>query len=304
MEAQLRTISEIAGQKRIFISGSSQAREGFDIEYLNREFNKTNTTFFNLGTGGSASVMILFTIKDRLLKKRPEIIIFMPFVGSFYSNYSSKRHPRVFNLATLPYVSKYLGVKVVKSHKIDFIDSFLGKLSIFYKYRESIKRIIDSYVDYHINGGEKLKPKKYVYKKNMRKSHFMKAIKEAKGNKYSVTPYTRLTEHLFILSARDLISKGVKLIVISGPTHPLIKKCYKGEIDSAYNDFLLNQAKKIGFIYLSESQLPLFTEEEFIDFTHLNSRGRNKMSKFLKDYLQENHDLLEDANGRRDPFRD
>ena len=120
-------------------------------------------------------------------------------------------------------------------------------------------------------------------------SYFEDEIKKANKNKYYISQYTELYEELFILFAKDVVSEGVKLIVISGPTHPLINLCYPEELDIAYNNFITEQASEIGFTYLPENKLPPFSAEDFIDFTHLNAQGRSKLSRFLKIYLEENN---------------
>ena len=96
-------------------------------------------------------------------------------------------------------------------------------------------------------------------------------------------------QDLFIQIAEDMTSEGVDLIVISGPTHPLLAETYDEELDYAFNNFLYNQSESIGFTYLSKDELPSFNEEDFIDFTHLNAEGRAKMSEFIEDYLEENN---------------
>jgi hypothetical protein len=292
-EAKLRTIPEITNQKRIFLIGSSQTRVDFDMEYLNRKSKKTNTIFYNLGVSGAAQPIEIFMLKDRLLEKKPDVIIYMPFVASFYSEYTFSTMKHYFNPAILPYLVKYAGIKNLKIHKDDFVDSFLGEFCIFCKYRESTRRIFRNYASGRIYAEEERKIVKHGYEKNKPKAYFINEIEKSDGNRYNTTPYTKLNENLFILFAEDLISRGVKLIVMSGPTHPLMKECYKRKIDTVYNNFLSEQAGRIGFIYLSQNQLPSFREEEFRDFTHLNAFGRDKLSKFLEFYLLKNHYLLE-----------
>jgi hypothetical protein len=123
----------------------------------------------------------------------------------------------------------------------------------------------------------------------MPESYFEDEIKKDNKNRYYISQYTELNEELFTTFARDVVSDGVKLIIISGPTHPLIKLCYSEELDIAYNSFIAEQASEIGFTYLRENQLPSFTAEDFIDFTHLNVQGRSKLSSFLKIYMEENN---------------
>lgn len=290
-EAQLRIIPDIIGSKKIFLTGSSQARTDFDVEYLNNKLKNTNAIFYNLGVAGQAQPMEMFIVKNKLLRKKPEVIVYVSFVGSFYEDCNYKRLRCYFYPAILPYMLKYVGMESVTGHKKDLIYAFLKESSVFFRYRESIRRILENYVHDFLYAEKKTWFKKYVQEKNETEAYFINKIKEANKNKYKVTPYTKLNKALFVLLAKNIVSKDVKFIVINGPTHPLLKECYREEIDYAYNNFLADQAEKIGFVYLSESSLPKFTEKDFIDFLHLNASGKNKLSRFIEEYLLNSHYL-------------
>ncbi len=289
LEAQLRIMPCSNDKIRIFITGSSQAREDFDIENLNVEFEKAGVVFYNLGISGEAQPIEMFMLRDKLLEKNPKIIIYVPFVGSFYSDYNFRRMRYYFNPAIIPQMLKYVGVTTVISYREYFLDSFLGQIEVLYRYRDLIKGIFIRAVKHYINSGRRTEPRLFAYTKNKPKSYFEMEIGKAKRNKYHFSRYTKINKDLFIGFANDVILNGTKLIVITGPTHPLIKKVYDEEIDIAFNQFLSEQAGRFGFIYLSENDLPSFTEADFIDFTHLNASGRNKLSEFLRIYLQGNN---------------
>ena len=76
------------------------------------------------------------------------------------------------------------------------------------------------------------------------------------------------------------------MLVISGPLHPQVGRIYnQKEIDQKYNKYLYDQARKNGFVYLSEKDLPEFSQEDFIDLTHLKSDGRKRLTEFLADSI-------------------
>ncbi len=287
LEYTLRTISNKEEQRTVFLIGSSQVREDFDLEYLNRELGKENTTVYNLGVYGATPIEI-FMLKDDLLEKRPDIIIYVAFAGTFYDDYNDNDFRRMkyyFDPAILPYFSKYFGTRMLLSQRGALIDSLLGGFSPLYKYRDSIGRSILAAVQHHTRIKNWTEPRPYIYEENKPERYFLDEIKKANGKRFVPRPYTEMSRELFVLFADDVVSNGVKLIYIDGPTHPLCKKLYGREIDTAYNSFISDQADKIGFVYLAESDLPRFTEEEFIDFTHLNEKGRVKFSQFLKEQL-------------------
>ena len=289
IEAQLRTVSATEEQGKIFLTGSSQTREDFDVEYLNNQFSKEQVVFYNLGISGAAHPIEMYMLKEELLSKDPDIIIYVPFVASFYTDCDFSKIKYYFDPIIIPRIIEYEGMQNIISQRVYLEDSFLGKAFFTYKYRESLDRILENAVKNYLNIEKRTEPQIYGYTDNKPESYFEDEIKKANKNKYYVSQYTELNEELFILFAKDVVSEGVKLIVISGPTHPLIKLCYSEELDIAYNNFITEQASKIGFTYLREDQLPSFTAEDFIDFTHLNAQGRSKMSRFLEIYLEENN---------------
>jgi len=294
LEAQLKAIIYTDEGKRIFLTGSSQAREDFNLKYLNNEFKEAGATLYNLGVSGAAQPIELFMIKDRLLGKKPDIVIYVPFVGSFYSKYDFGSMRYYFDPRVIPYMLKHLGVGTLIANREYFFDSFLGKLWIPYKYRDSIRGIFKTAAKHYMNLERRTEAKMYAYVSNKPQSYFENQIREAKQNRYLNTQYTALNKDLFTESACDIIKSGVELIVISGPTHPLIHELYKEEIDLSFDTFLLDKANEIGFVYLSENELPPFTEADFIDFTHLNALGRHKLSRFLSTYIRENVYLMEE----------
>ena len=82
LEAQLRGITPSDGVKRVFLTGSSQTREDFDVAYLNRKTAETHTLFYNFGTSGNASPIEMFMLKDKLLARKPAAILYVPFVAA------------------------------------------------------------------------------------------------------------------------------------------------------------------------------------------------------------------------------
>lgn len=288
LEAQLRGIAPSDDRKKIFLTGSSQTREDFDVDSLNRNLEESHTVFYNFGISGNASPIEMFMLKDRFLAKKPLAIIYVPFIGTFYSRYYFEKMKYYFSPVILPHLLKALGLtQIVKSENMrtSLIDSLLGTRTVFYRYRESLGRIIFTALSDYTHIARRGAPEKYAYKKSKPAAYFAREIKRAQGNKYSVSGYTAFSEYLFIRFAQDIIAEGVQLIVISGPVHPLITKCYSEKIDVRYHGFLSHQAEKLGFAYLSQNHLPRFTEQDFIDFTHLNESGRSKLTRFLEAYV-------------------
>lgn len=289
IESQLRTNSVSEDKNTVLLIGSSQTREDFDVGYLNREMRETGTVFYNLGFGGGNPINI-YMLKNRLLSQKPDIVIEVLFVGSFYQDYSFPGLKRFFyDPAILPDMLRYWGTQTIIDNGTEFGDAFIGMTSVFYRYRESLRRIIASAVTDGITGKRRIRPELYHYTENKPASFFETVLNRWKSpsRRFYISQDTGLNQGLFTQFAEDMISEGVELIVISGPTHPLLAETYDEELDYAYNSFLYNQSQSLGFTYLSKDDLPTFVEGDFIDFTHLNADGRAKMSEFIEAYLED-----------------
>jgi hypothetical protein len=285
LEAQIRMVQPNSGCKKIFLVGGSQTREGYDVKYLNEKFKKNNTMFYNFGVSDGVHPIDMVMLKNRLIKKNPDSIVYMPYIGSFYSDYQFSKMNYYCYLSNRRDILKYLKAKNIIIPRDVVVDSFVSDFSIFYKYRKSFVRIFCNAFKQYFTGYGKREIEKYVYKENKPFSYFREQIKEAKGKKYEIVSTTELEKVMFNLFAKDIILKDIEFIVVDSPAHPLIKKCYKEDLRYAYNCFLSDQAREIDFIYLSENQLPRFTEDDFVDFLHLNKSGRKKLSEFLGEYL-------------------
>src|SRR6185436_3975239 len=75
-EAMLRAIPPQAPFKKVLILGTSQAREGIDADYLNKEF--PHARFYNLAMSGSSAPIDNFLAEDKLLALNPDAVIYMP----------------------------------------------------------------------------------------------------------------------------------------------------------------------------------------------------------------------------------
>jgi len=281
LEYQLRKAESEKQMKKILLIGSSQVREGFDANALNSATKKANISFYNLGLSGGAPSVDMFMIKDRFFSLDPELIVYMPFVESFFYNYEFSKLKFYFNPSLIKETISNLKMTNTEIHRRALIDSYLSTFSILYKYRSSIKAVFDRKLVYSLAGVDKQQPTKYAHSKNKPDSYFVHGILNSKGNRYNATKYTKGNKKLFKEFAKETLSRDIKFIVITGPTHPLIKKTYSKEIDQKYNDFLSQTAQGLGFIYIGENNLPEFTAKDFRDFTHLNEIGRKKLTSFL-----------------------
>jgi len=291
-DASLRLSKEEKAPLKVFILGSSQAKQDYDLDYLHERFGSRGVRFYNLGMAGTSQPIDMFMMQERLVKHKPDVIIYMPFVASFYSGYKESGHNQikyVFSHRVIPYLFTYLDREEFWTYRDDFAQSVIGVICPLFKYREQINSVAANvYKD--LSGLDKRDgPMKYNYYKDALPEHFEREIKMAKGEKFRVTQYTQINQVLFEKFADYLKEHGVKLIVVQGPTNPRIGDIYDREtVDPLYFSYLDYQQERNGFYLVRSKDIPYIKKEEFIDFSHLNAKGRAKFSNYIGDYLEQN----------------
>lgn len=278
--------------KKVLFTGSSQMREGVDVSQLNVLLQERNAKAFNIGISGGEPMDILM-LSDEILKSKPTLLIYMPFFSSFYGgNYDYRKMKLYFNPSILPYIKKILGTRELLAQRAFVFDSYLGQIVPSLRYRMALKVTIGDYLkavvttrkirSYH-------QQRLFAYKKSKPEEYFRNVLIKNSGRKKSYhTKYTQLEKIVFQEFLRKAHKQDVKLIVISGPCHPFYYKLHDEYIMNEYRLFLTNTCAEDGTKCLLEQDLPQFDELDFIDFTHLNARGRDKMTTFLGDFISTN----------------
>jgi len=284
LKSELKRIAR-EKKRKIFLIGSSQVREGFDTSLLNKALRKTDIRFYNLGVSGGAPPTDMYLLKNKLLKEKPNTIIYMPFVESFYYSYQFSKLKYYFDPFLLPETIDALKMDYSEIHRRALVHSFIGYTSLLFKYRDSLKKILEKRLIFSILDQKKSSPDLFASEKMRKDTYFKKEIIKSQGHRYKITRYTEGNKKLFLKFAQEVKNKGIEFIVISGPTNPLINLTYPREIDKDYEAFLRKASQDIGFKYLSKDDLPDFKKEDFSDFSHLNEKGRISLTKFLLEYL-------------------
>ncbi|MCB4790813.1 MAG: hypothetical protein LHV68_02895 [Elusimicrobia bacterium] len=286
-EAQIKTIPVKGAEKRLLIAGSSQAREGLDIDEINKTLKTINYSAYNLGISGDGHPLEMFMLANKMISRKPSVIIYMPFIASFYGEYDYSKMKYYFSPNILPFFYKYLGLRQLYRLRLYLREDLLGELSVLYKYRDSIKPIFRNMLKHYLKKEIRTGPQKFAYTKNMPETYFTETICNVKA-KFKPGEVTELDKEVFEKFAEKVVSNNIKLIVIDGPANPLIKKCYDNSLDALYSGFISEESQKVGFTYIQEKELPKFNEDEFIDFSHLNAKGREKFTSYLGNYLKLN----------------
>ena len=296
-ESVLRGIPRQTPFKKVFLIGTSQAREDIDVAYLNEQFKDRNIRFYDLGVIGTFYPVDLYMLKDRLIAARPDALFYTPFVETFYTPYKIQPVNNLeyyFNPNILPYLAKHLRREDYdKDFRGDFLDVFAGSFSLFYRFRNHFDEIFYASFKYSLGVEKRPLPMDSFFTEPYPDSYFEKQIeKYKKEQRYRYTRYTDLYQDLFDVFARDVVAHDIRLIVSGCPLHPLFPKICSPQVLEGYDDFLTEQSRRIGFTFAPHAELPPFAAEEFNDFTHLTRAGRARYTRYLIDYFERELETL------------
>jgi len=283
--------AESSPQKKVFLIGTSQGREAFNASVLTERFDR-KIGFYNMGSAAYSAIDFYMEI-DRIIDAKPDLLVYMPYIGNFYLDYDFKRLKYYYNPKVLPFISKDIGTHVFLEKKWFIFDAYLSDALYFYKYREGLKPILFNVLDYMIfRLGKTVEPKYFRYDTSRGSEYFENQVRAFKGSKFYFSQYTDI-EKQALQKVIDSIQKSkIPFIIIDGPVNPKIAGAYEFEVGTAYDEFLAEIADVNHVTFLSKADMPQFPSDQFIDFTHLNSAGRAKFTDFFAEYLQANYTQL------------
>lgn len=284
--ATLRTMPTDFRREKVFLTGASQVREDFEMDFLNEEMGEDGLVLYNLGISGAVHPADTFMQGDEFLEKDPALVVYMPYIKGFYSEYVFEKMKYSFDSKILPHLFGYLGVGEILELRNSFIDSFLGKVFFVFRYRKSLQDVIPSLIEHLLGIERRTEPVLFAHRESRPDSYFREEIEKYGSDWFRRGRYTPLQQEFFKLFARSVVERGIPLIVMDSPSHPLLKKLYDTRLDTEYDGFLREQAEAIGYTYLSRQDLPEFGAGDFVDFTHLNEAGRKKFNSFLVKQLR------------------
>ncbi len=294
VEAQLNMIPGNDRRPRVFILGSSCAKRAFDVNYLTHAFLKEHLSFYNLGIAQAGSSINVLMQKRMWLEKNPAMVIYMLKPYNFYQEEYKFDDARSFDPSVLPVLVKYLGYQRFFSRWTVFVRFYLKEISLFYKYSNFFSRSIMQVGMSCLTGKKMPRSELYPRDRYLPQAYLLDRINrmsEAEVAQFKENKYSALNKECFCLFAKDLVARGIKLVVVNAPVHPVLNLKVHGnrrfveKWGSAYDNFLQNQSRKIGFAYVDAESLPDLDETDFADTFHLNQKGRAAFSQFIERYL-------------------
>ncbi|MFC1698573.1 hypothetical protein ACFL1I_01270 [Candidatus Omnitrophota bacterium] len=288
-----------SADKRVIILGGSTVAQGYDTKYLNTEFLAKGVRFYTIDIPFGNPVQ-LFLLKDRIVKEKPDVVILMPDVGGFYISehglFSLGRFfpytvtwDLIFDPDIVPYLIKHLGVKEVFRERAVFLDGIVNKVVFPRRHRFVLTGILEKMVNAALTG-KKPDFQEYYFTTGCSPDFYEKTEKRFRSeNKRSFeqSKLTPLCKELFVELVLYFQRNNIKVIVVDSPMNQEINSLYDNKLNTLYNDFLLEQANQLDLVYVSLDELPSFDKDnDYIDYDHLNAQGREKMSKFLQQYIE------------------
>lgn len=293
LREQAKIQNEQDDNTHIHLVGTSQTREGFDTDIMNERFTGEGVTIHNLGAA-AYSAMDFYMDVDSIIASNPDLIVYTPYVGTFYLDYDFSRLRFYFNINSITLLNDMLGYEVLIKNKRAILDSYLSYLLYFYKHREGVKAVFFNAVKHLVfNLGETHEVKLFNYTDNFPPEYFEQQYAKHEGNKFYLSRFTPVEKEAFRRAMAKLKAHNIPVLVMDAPGNPLIANTYQPEVRIDYDNFLQQEVVERGIPFLPLSDIPQFDKDDFIDFTHLNSRGRARLSEFLAGYLKENRQLFE-----------
>jgi len=272
-----------------FFLGASQARENVDTRMLKREFGSEGIRFYNLGISNAHAMDLYMTI-DRVLDARPTHIVLISDLNMISSRYMYPKLRPYFNHDAIPAIVSHLGFREVWRERVEFLHSFLGEMFPFYRFRESIGRILKDEVSISV-GASKRKPfLRFAYSKRMNtfdEKILNERLAEQKQGRGARPEEVSMNEWMFESCVKKITEMGIPLLVVDAPYYPGVKEGYFSKLFAPYHSFMILLSEKYGFPYFSDADLNFLEREDFVDHTHLTRSGRIKFTKFISELIRE-----------------
>lgn len=298
-----REIYEINSRKyndidKIIIFGSSMSREGIDQDYLMDNGLKLFQIYnISVSSGTPAdSYLMLNNIKNKESIKLA-IIALAPwqFQKEYTQDFNKSLGAHLF-FKPIPILFLY---DKNRPEQTWFLKNSVASLFNFYKYNDHLKQLIDyNNLSFWKTEEERIKKpaiwQQYKYSENKPEAYFVNELnKEENYIKYSNGNYHWEIESNIQLKAlanffRELENENIPSIIINMPVNPQKEKFYEKELRGNYKQAVMSVLPSNGEFYDYSS---CYNKDYFIDFNHLNEKGRLQLSQELEKIIEKNYAL-------------
>jgi len=287
IDAQLRILKKSNENKKIFIIGGSDAREGIDSDYLNNFFYDNKIDFYNLGIS-NGFISEWFMLEKKLIDSKPSTIyyLFYPEALNYMPDMDQIR--LYFDFSMISYFIEIFSAKIfLNLFGTYFSDFILGEILFLYKYKFAMRKITLNLFQSFIDPNYQKKFSKYIYNISDSKVRLPKHLDELEQRALiKVSKYQPQLKEMFKVFCKNLKLAKINLVIIESPVFPLFKNSlYQNKSYLNLLSFLEKTSYELDFKFINQNQLPKFKKADFIDFYHLNKSGRAKLTNFLSTHL-------------------
>lgn len=295
---KLRQLNESEKSDKILVFGSSMSREGIDPEILTKDLSAFDVFKFSVTRGKPMDFYLMWrNIREEKREEAKLVIISLSpwmFSKKLTLHTEQEEGTRVFFKS-----SAILALYGREAWNLDwFARQSVASVSSFYRYGDYIDQMLD-----HKNlslwkfKGERAiakAPPEYRYSENKPESYFLEQLQNKENLRiYSLSNYTwDIKENIQMRALQQLLhelqQKQIPVLVMDMAVNPYRKQLYESGLEEAYKQFVESAVSSYGKLYDFSSS---YDKENFIDFSHLNPKGRQQFSEDLREIIVEDYAL-------------
>lgn len=282
---------------KIVIFGSSMGREGIDSQYLQQTIGEDKVSVYNFSISSGKPSDFYLIYRQITEKEKIKLVVLTISPWAFEKMYTGniKTGVDVFtNLAFKPTpIFEIMGWP--DTGTLWFLRESVISAVPIYKYNEYFQKIIDQKnLSFWKQPQEKAKLeswRQYRYPENKPEEYFIEELKKEKNYEeyrninYDWEPGENLQIRALVRLIRGLEEKAIPVLVVDMPVNPYKQAFYEEGLVESYSAAVrlaLGQSRFTDFSFT-------YPKEDFVDFNHLNSRGRERFSQDLADILKNSY---------------
>ena len=267
-------LDEIKGKRRAILIGSSQANRSIDEVLMNRLIGESVWTT-ELTQPGARGFDLLTLTRDMPLKKGDLIICYLSEI-MFYGEGSGIVAADFMNFSELPDTIDLKGWNLMAPDSIR--SGLLGRVLPLYRYRNSLS--------HRILGWSMVNLQQLRFDQSLEPDLEEQATRRAP--KLGIGETSRFEEAAFARMIGELSAKGCTTLVISGHTHPAMRKHMNPAVMAHLHDFLSDLAarhpERMKLMDAANFFSPVTSD--FTDLVHFNDEAQQRFTLELTRYLK------------------
>lgn len=270
----------IKGKRRAILIGSSQANRSIDEVLMNRAIGESIWTT-ELTQPGARGFDLLTLTRDMPLEKGDLIICYLSEI-MFYGEGSGIVAADFLNFSEIPDTLNLKGWNLMAPDSIR--SGLLGRMLPLYRYRNSLS--------HRVLGWSMVNLEQQRFDQSLEPDLEEQATRRAP--KLGIGDTSRFEEAAFARMIGELSEKGCTTLVISGHTHPSLRKHMNPAVIDHLDQFLSNLAalhpERMNLVDANRFFSP--TSSDFADLVHYSEDAQQRFTLALARYLKTQETLL------------